>query len=241
MQFWHHLMNDRWIAEAVFPGLRGGYFVEAGACEGRYESAAYALEKELGWDGICVEPMESYYEQLVRTRRCQTDDRCLWNKTGESVPFTVFPGETARSGITEVNKSLVAKRNAGAAERTADKEAGTLRDLLVQRMARAPERTVYKDTVTLHDLLVAHDAPSTIHYVALDIEGAEPQVIEAFDICDGPYRVLALSLESVLCDDLMREAGYVQATNPFNERGWWYEHYFLHPEVAALRPHLVVA
>ena len=34
-------------------------------------------------------------------------------------------------------------------------------------------RTVHKQTVTLHDLLAAHGAPSTIHYVCLDIEGAE--------------------------------------------------------------------
>lgn len=215
MQYWHHLLNDRWIAEAVFPGLRGGYFVEAGACEGKYQSAAYALETELGWDGICVEPAERYYELLLRTRSCRTDDRCLWSRTGESIPFTVFAEDTARSGITEVNKSLESQRQAGTSE-----------------------RTVYKQTVTLHDLLAAHDAPSTIHYVGLDIEGAEPQVLEAFDFRGSPYRVLALSLESVYCDDLMRDAGYVRATNPFTDV--LHEHYFFHPELAAARPHLVM-
>jgi FkbM family methyltransferase len=215
VEYRHHLLNDRWIVEAVFPGLRGGYFVEAGACEGRHQSACYVLETELGWDGICVEPAEEYYRLLVRTRQCRTDDRCLWHRTGESVPFTLFAGDLARSGITEVNKSLDARGLAGASE-----------------------RTVQKQTVTLHDLLAEHGAPPTIHYVGLDIEGAEQRVLEAFDFRGGPYRVLALSLESVLCGDLMHDAGYVRAMNPFGDS--WYEDYFLHPELAEARPGLVV-
>ena len=98
-------------------------------------------------------------------------------------------------------------------------------------------RTVHKQTVTLHDLLAAHGAPSTIHYLCLDIEGAERPVLEAFDFRGGPYRVLALSIEGERCDDLMRDAGYVQATNPFTDE--IYEHYFFHPELAEARPHLV--
>jgi FkbM family methyltransferase len=214
MQYWHQLLNDRWIVESVFPGLRGGYFVEAGACAGKHQSATYVLETELGWDGICVEPAEEYYRLLVRTRRCQTDDRCLWHRTGESVPFTSFPGDAARSGIAEVNKNLEAQRSAGASE-----------------------RTVHKQTVTLHDLLAAHGAPPVIHYICLDIEGAERRVLEAFDF-RGDYRVLALSVEGHLCDDLMRDAGYVRATNRFT--GERFERYFLHPELAEARPDLVI-
>jgi FkbM family methyltransferase len=213
--YWHHLLNDRWMVESVFPGLRDGYFVEAGACAGKHQSATYVLETELGWDGICVEPAEEYYQLLVRTRHCQTDDRCLWSRTGETVPFTVFAEDTARSGIAEVNKNLEAQRSAGASE-----------------------RTVRKQTVTLHDLLAAHGAPSTIHYVCLDIEGAERRVLEAFDFREGPHRVLALSIEGECCDDLMRDAGYVRATNPVTDE--LYEHYFLHPELAEARPHLVM-
>jgi FkbM family methyltransferase len=215
MQYWHHLLNDRWVVESVFPGLRGGYFVEAGACTGKPVSATYVLETELGWNGVCVEPVEEYYKLLVRTRRCQTDDRCLWNRTGETVLFTEFAPKTPRSGITEVNKNLEA-----------------------QRLEEVSERTMYKQTVTLHDLLAEHGAPPTIHYVCLDIEGAERRVLEAFDFREGPHRVLALSIEGEHCDDLMRAADYVRAANPFTDE--LYEHYFLCPELAQARPDLVM-
>jgi FkbM family methyltransferase len=215
VQYQHHLLNDRWIVESVFPGLRGGYFVEAGACGGMHQSATYVLETGLGWDGICVEPVEEYYRQLVLTRHRQTDDRCLWNRTGETISFTVVEADTARSGIAEVITNPESKR-----------------------LARAGTHTVSKQTITLHDLLATHGAPPTVHYLCLDIEGAERRVLEAFDFRDGPYRVLALSIEGHECDDLMQDAGYVRATNPFTDER--YERYFFHPELAEARPHLVV-
>jgi FkbM family methyltransferase len=212
----HDLLNDRWIVECVFPGLRGGFFVEAGACSGRAMSASYVLETELGWDGICVEPQESYYDILVKTRNCDTDNRCLWDRSGESVRFTVYATPTLRglSGVTEVNKNI-------------------------GHQATAATSTVETETVTLHDLLEDHDAPSTVHYVCLDVEGAEERILEAFDFRRGPYRFLAVSIEGLSCDDLMREAGFVVARNPFTEA--IYERYFLAPELAARRPELVRA
>jgi len=215
MQYLHRLLNDRWVVESVFPGLRGGYFVEAGACAGRSQSATYVLETELGWDGICVEPVAEYYQALVRTRHCQTDDRCLWKRTGEFVPFTHIAGAIPRSGITEVNKNL--------------------KD---ERWLSASEPPVQKQTVTLRDLLAAHGAPPTIHYMCLDIEGAERAVLEAFDLRGGPYRLLAVSIEGDHCDDLMHKAGYFRATNAFTDQ--LHEHYFLHPELAEARPDLVI-
>jgi FkbM family methyltransferase len=214
MQYWHHLLNDRWIVESVFPGLRGGYFVEAGAGGGMHSSATYVLETELGWNGICVEPVQQWYDLLVKTRACETDSRCLWSRSDESVPFTHFAGFTARSGITAVNKNLED-----------------------ERWMPASEAPVEKRTVTLHDLLSVHGAPLTVHYMCLDIEGAERSVLEVFDF-GNPYRILAVSIEGDRCDDLMSAAGYLRAINPFTEER--YEHYFLEPELAEARPHLVL-
>jgi FkbM family methyltransferase len=215
MKYWHHLQNDRWVAEAVFPGLREGYFVEAGACEGRYQSGTYALETELGWGGICVEPGNELYRLMVKTRRCETDNRALWSRSGETVQFSVIDADKARSGI-----------------------AGVFQNEDSLRLAEAGAQTEEKETITLQDLLAEHGAPPTIHYLCLDIEGAEEAVMGAFDLADGPYKLLAVSIEGYRCDELMREAGYLRATNPFTEE--LYEQYFLHPDLAEKRPHLVV-
>jgi hypothetical protein len=212
MEYWHHLNNDRWVVEAVFPGLREGYFVEAGACGGKHQSATYVLENELAWKGICVEPAQEY-ALLARTRRCAIDDRCLWDHSGDSVSFTAFPADGARSGVTDVNKNLAEQRLAGAAE------------LASQKL-----------TITLEDLLEQHRAPATVHYICLDLEGAERRVLEAFDFIGGAHTVLALSVEGDHCDDLLAAAGYRRATNPFTQER--YEHYFLHPQLARERPGL---
>ena len=48
-----------------------------------------------------------------------------------------------------------------------------------------------------------------------------------------------MSIESGSCDDLMLEAGFVAATNPFTDAK--YEHYFLDAELAGQRSQLVRA
>jgi FkbM family methyltransferase len=212
---WHHLLNDRWVIDAVFPGLRGGYFVEAGACGGKHQSATYLLETELGWEGICVEPVTDYYRLLVQTRRCRTDDRCLWNTSDEFVPFARVTDDVARSGVADVNKNL------------ADGD---------PRSGAWATTTVPKRTVTLVDLLTQHRAPPTIHYLGLDVEGAERKILEAFDFA-GEFEILAVSIESDRCDDLLLDAGYVPAVNPFAPEP--IDHYFLHPSLAPSRPDLL--
>jgi FkbM family methyltransferase len=205
LKYWHLLLNDRWAIESVFKGLRGGFFVEAGAANGVYGSASLVLERKFDWSGICCEPIDAYQEQLRKWRTCEVDDRCLWSSSGETLTFTHFPTLSGLSGIEGVNKNEIALHKEGTeAER------------------------VQKETVTLHDLLEQHGAPETIHYICLDVEGAERPVLEAFDFA-GPYRVLAISIEGRSCDDLMAAAGYRRVKNPFSEKD--FERYFVHPSL----------
>src|SRR3954463_5856437 len=110
VEYGHHAQNDRWAIEAVFPQLRGGFFVEAGACAGLQGSASYVLEREFGWNGICVEPVDWYYEILCERRSCQKDPRCLSGTTGAAVFFLSFPDAIPRSGILSLNKNAVRQR-----------------------------------------------------------------------------------------------------------------------------------
>ena len=200
----HHARNDQWIAEDVFPGLRGGFFVEAGACGGMSGSATLVLERDLGWTGIAVEPLDSYYKTLVAHRTCSTDNRCLSDVTGGTVEFLSYVEDRARSGIAELNKN----------GRWADKHGAT------------PEMMV-KETVTLADLLDQHHAPETIHYLCLDVEGAEATILGAFDFTSRP--ILAVSTEGGRCDQLLADAGYRRVENRHAPDR--FDHYFLHPDV----------
>jgi FkbM family methyltransferase len=205
IKYGHHAQNDRWAIEAVFSGLRGGYFVEAGACAGAQGSASYVLEREFDWQGICVEPHDAYFALLRRLRSCDKDDRCLSDRTGEVVEFLSHEDHPALSGIRALNKN-----DAWAADR------------------HAKGSTSMKLTVTLADLLEQHGAPPTIHYLCLDVEGAERTILEPFDF-GGERRILAISVEGGACDDLLTSRGYLRARNPY--QAMEIDHYFVHRQL----------
>lgn len=70
MQYKSQAGQDEWVLRCmdVITG-RPGFFVDVGAYDGVEYSNTYALEN-LGWTGICIEPVEAYYDMLRRNRRC---------------------------------------------------------------------------------------------------------------------------------------------------------------------------
>ena len=52
-------------------GSQGGFFVDVAANHPRALSNTRALERDYGWDGICVEPQESLWRLLLARRRCK--------------------------------------------------------------------------------------------------------------------------------------------------------------------------
>jgi len=202
-KYHHDLGNDRWIVEYVFPGLRGGYFIEAGATNGLNGSATYHLEHRLGWRGLCVEVIPHQFAQISKFRSCQVDNRALWKESGQTLRFSHFPERSGRSGLTDLNVHAPKLRAQGTAEEI----------LEVQ-------------SITLADLLVDHRAPQTIDYICLDVEGAEPEILGAFDF-HAHHTIRAMSIEGHACDEIMKNAGYRPVQNPFTDVT--FETYWLHP------------
>jgi hypothetical protein len=126
----------------------------------------------------------------------------LADRTGDVVEFLSYPHDLARSGIKSLNK------NGAWAERN-----------------DAASVTSTKETVTLADLLHQHNAPAVVHYLCLDVEGAERHILEPFDF-EGPHRILAISVEGSTCDDLLRARRYLQVDNEFAPAR--VDHYFVH-------------
>lgn len=209
--YYNETLNDRWIFEYIFPGKRGGYFLEAGAANGMAASSCYVLEKELGWTGICVEPNDHFFEQLVHNRP---------NSICEQVCLSDQPGIVT---FIQGKPGLVGPYLSGIKSNLENYKLGSSTVI-------AEGKEVEKEAVTLEYLLKKHNAPQVIDYGAFDIEGSELKILEAFPF--DQYQFLALSIE---CDEsvweilypLLVSKGYRQVKNPFNRDKIW-EKYCLH-------------
>lgn len=73
--YYSQLGQDKWVCE-IYGGKRGGYFVDVGAWNGVKISNTCHLEKELGWNGICIEPHPQAFEGLKSNRSCICENVC---------------------------------------------------------------------------------------------------------------------------------------------------------------------
>ena len=201
--------NDRWIAEYVFPGKRNGFFVEAGAANGRNGSSCYVLERRLGWKGICIEPHDAFFRQLVFSRPDSVHENVCLSATEGIVEFVQGQGDREQPYYSGIRSNLLSKTGG-----TKVIESGKI---------------VPKQGLPLADILDKHRAPATIDYGAFDIEGSEMDVFETFPFSRYVFRAL-----SVECDAsgkrlsrLLAASGYREVRNPFNRNRPW-ERYWLH-------------
>ncbi|XP_045610806.1 protein Star [Procambarus clarkii] len=57
------------LVKNLLHGMKGGFFVEAGAVDGEFLSNTLYLERWLGWTGLLVEPYPVTYERLLYKHR----------------------------------------------------------------------------------------------------------------------------------------------------------------------------
>ena len=150
-----HIGQDQWVVEC-YRGLRDGYFLEFGAFDGITTSNTIYLERKLGWNGICVEANPNYYKSVCANRSCVIVNCALWPESRICMEL-----EDAH-GLSK----LVAVESEG---NTASLRASATRGI------------VKVDTLNPVELLNRYNAPTEIHYMSLDIEGAELAVLEALD------------------------------------------------------------
>ena len=65
--FYSQANQDKWVCDFL-NNKRNGYFIDVGAYDGILMSNTFFLEKELGWNGICIEAESSLFDRLVQNR-----------------------------------------------------------------------------------------------------------------------------------------------------------------------------
>jgi FkbM family methyltransferase len=177
------------------------FFVEFGATDGIELSNTYFLEKSLGWKGILCEPAKTWHEKLIKNRNCTIDFRCVFSETGSEVEFN----ETDNSVLSTIQS--FANSDGHASE-------------------RLQGQTYNVDTITLNDLLREHGAPPVIHYLSIDTEGSEFEILRNFDFSLWHIEIITIehnfSSNRGKIHELLTRNGFVRVLEDISCWDDWY-------------------
>ncbi|OOE95376.1 FkbM family methyltransferase [Salinivibrio sp. IB643] len=133
--------------------VKNGFYIDIGANHPTEDSVT-KLFYDLGWKGINVEPEEKYYELLKVERLNDINVNVAINSTGEPIEFYI----SAIRGWSTTNK-----------DSSVD---------LVKRESLS--RNIVVPAMTLDQLCSEYAAARIVHFLKIDVEGAEKDVLEGF-------------------------------------------------------------
>jgi hypothetical protein len=161
--------QDLWVLHTL-NYKRNGFFVDVGAAHYQKLSNTYYLEKEFGWNGICIEGNGFFFEELVTNRSA----KCV---------------QAYVSTDTELTRICHSKKTPGDAK---DHGFG---DFLEDHNTGLTPSMGYSIITPklLMDILIANNAPSVIDYLSIDIEGADFPVLQTIDF--DRYTFMTITIE----------------------------------------------
>jgi FkbM family methyltransferase len=147
--------------------VEGGFYVDVGAADPT-DLSVTRLFYEHGWHGINLEPAEHYFEALRRARPRDINLCVCANRTAGQATFHTI----ADTGLSTLDEE-VARGHAAAGW-------------------KVENRTV--DCRPLTDILHEHRPEGPIHFLKIDVEGAEADVLAGLDL--SLFRPWILLLEA---------------------------------------------
>lgn len=79
--FYSQVGQDKWVVDVSKKKMKG-YFLDLGAYDGINYSNSFYLEKNLGWNGICVEADPKNFRNLIKNRNCICENVAVNNYKG---------------------------------------------------------------------------------------------------------------------------------------------------------------
>jgi FkbM family methyltransferase len=158
--------EEEWILREALQDRRAGVFVDVGASHYRQNSNTYFLEKELGWSGVAIDPIESFAADYAAHRpRTRFVSLFVADRSHALVKFFVNP-----------NQTLVSSSHREFTERWGS------------NVSASDVRTI-----TLDDLL-GELAITQVDFLNMDIELSEPKALAGFSI--GKFRPALVCIEA---------------------------------------------
>lgn len=152
------LLQDKWVV-MMTQGKQKGVFLEIGSSDGIGLNNTFCLEKKFSWSGMCVEPNPDLFKKLCANRTAITLPYAFSQESGEIVEF-VHHGALGTIAKYSSTDNHAAKRENFISEH------GTIKVL-----------TARPDLI-----LELYKFPENFDFLSLDVEGAELEVLESFNL-----------------------------------------------------------
>jgi FkbM family methyltransferase len=162
--FYSQEKQDEFLENAIFKGYQNGTFMDIGAHDGVSLNNTLYFEQTNRWTGINVEPIQKVYDQLVINRPDSININCAVCNTNGTAQFI------CNTGYTEMLSGLKDAYHPKHFER------------LARENREMGGTTEYMDvtTRTVESICDEH-AIKHIHYLSIDVEGAEFDVIKSIN------------------------------------------------------------
>lgn len=185
--------QDRFVNEHFFHNRSSGFFLDIGAHDGQSFSNTWFFEKDLGWSGICFEPLPHLFKQLRECRNCTCINACVSDVHG-SLPFLHV------DSCDEMLSGLCATFNE-------HKLNAVMADIA---HFGGQCKVLQLPSVRLDDILKAHNV-THIDFLSLDVEGHELEVLKSIDFSQVIIDVITVENDysNEELRDLLRSNGFV--------------------------------
>lgn len=164
--YYSQCKQDKFVNERFFKNYQEGVFVDIGAHNGMTYSNTYFFEKELGWKGICIEPMPERFAELRGCRSCICVQGCISDREGVDQFLMV----TSPFVNTEMLSGLLHKYDPRHLERV-DIEC---------RLTGGSYQVIDVQCYLLNKLLEENNI-THINFLSIDTEGGEFEILSSID------------------------------------------------------------
>jgi len=168
--------QDEFIVN-FFNEKTGGVFVDIGAHNGITYSNSYVLEKEFNWKGICIEPMQHQYDELIKIRDSKNYNCAIFDKEG-TTDFLLVKHTTYPDMLSGIKSELTEQQLAGI-----DRE--------VKRLNLEEPELIKIQTRNLNNILEENKFYE-IDFLSIDVEGAEYKILDSIDYNKFNIKVIIL-------------------------------------------------
>lgn len=161
--YYSQYQQDKLLNEHIFKNKRNGIFVDIGAHDGISINNTYFYEKELGWTGICIEPIPAVFERLRANRNCICINGGIASFRGKGKFLNIMGAPEMLSGLVDKYASQHALR-------------------VDYELARdgGKKQIIEIECFKLNDLLEEYNLHH-VDYLSIDTEGGELEILKSID------------------------------------------------------------